>query len=115
MRNCQFYKLHRRQLFCDIKQPRLFYSPGVKQPKPHPQKRNFGKKTTKKTPPRILKRAWMIHARFLIGVFLVVNNRYVESFENSSFTRPSGGVLEVKAQNMKNEKVVCGSLLEFQF
>jgi hypothetical protein len=26
----------------------LFYSPGVKQPKPHPQKRNFGKKTTQK-------------------------------------------------------------------
>ena len=47
MRNCRFFKLHRRQLFCDIKQPRLFYSPGVKQPKagvkqpkPHPQKRN---------------------------------------------------------------------------
>jgi len=38
-----------------MKQPRLFYSPevkqpkaGVKQPKPHPQKRNFGKKTTQK-------------------------------------------------------------------
>ena len=41
---------------------------------------------------------------------------YVESFENSSFTRPSGGVFGVKlAQSMKNEKVVCGSLLEFQF
>ena len=41
---------------------------------------------------------------------------YVESFENSSFTRPSGGVFEVKlAQHMKNEKVVCGSLLEFHF
>ena len=40
----------------------------------------------------------------------------MEGFENSSFTRPSGGVFEVKlAQNMKNEKVVCGSLLEFQF
>ena len=39
-----------------------------------------------------------------------------EGFENSSFTRPSGGVFGVKlAQNMKNEKVVCGSLLEFQF
>ncbi len=48
MRNCRFFKLHRRQLFCDIKQPRLFYSPGVKQPKPHPQKRNVGKKTTQK-------------------------------------------------------------------
>ena len=34
--------------------------------------------------------------------------------ENSSFTRPSGGVFEVKlALNSKNEKVVCGSLLEF--
>ena len=41
---------------------------------------------------------------------------YLEGFENSSFTRPSGGVFEVKlAQNMKNEKVVFGSLLEFQF
>jgi hypothetical protein len=39
---------------------------------------------------------------------------FVESFENSSFTRPSGGVFEVKlAQNSKNEKVVCGSLQEF--
>ena len=38
----------------------------------------------------------------------------MEGFENSSFTRPSGGVFDVKlAQNSKNEKVVCGSLLEF--
>ena len=37
----------------------------------------------------------------------------MEGFENSSFTRPSGGVFDVKlAQNSKNEKVVCGSLLE---
>ena len=43
-----------------------------------------------------------------------VNREFVESFENSSFTRPSGGVFEVKlAQNMKNDKVVFGSLLEF--
>ena len=48
--------------------------------------------------------------------FSAKNRGYVEGFENSSFTRPSGGVFEVKlAQNMKNEKVVCGSLLEFQF
>ena len=38
----------------------------------------------------------------------------MEGFENSSFTRPSGGVFDVKlAQNSKNEKVVCESLLEF--
>jgi len=42
MRNCRFFKLHRRQLFCYIKQPE------VKQPKAHPQKRNFGEKTTQK-------------------------------------------------------------------
>jgi hypothetical protein len=42
------------------------------------------------------------------------NRGYVESFENSSFTRPLGGVIEVKlVQTSKNEKVVCGSLLEF--
>ena len=42
------------------------------------------------------------------------NREFVEGFENSSFTRPSGGEFEVKlAQNSKNEKVVCGSLLEF--
>ena len=41
----------------------------------------------------------------------------VESFENSSLTRPSGRVFEVNfAQNMKYEKEkVCESLLEFQF
>jgi len=44
MRNCRFFKLHRRHFFFDIKQPKA----GVKQPKPHPQKRNFGKKTTQK-------------------------------------------------------------------
>ena len=38
----------------------------------------------------------------------------MEDFENSSFTRPSGGVIEVKlALNSKNEKEVCGILLEF--
>ena len=38
----------------------------------------------------------------------------MEGFENLSLTRPSGGVFDVKlAQNSKNEKVVCGSLLEF--
>jgi hypothetical protein len=39
---------------------------------------------------------------------------FVEGYENSSFTRPSGGAFGVKlAQNSKNEKVVCGSLLEY--
>ena len=47
---------------------------------------------------------------------LQYNRGYLEGFENSSFTRRSGGVFEVKlAQNMKNEKEVFGSLLEFQF
>ena len=49
------------------------------------------------------------------GFSQALNREFVEGFENSSFTRPSGGVFEVKlAQNMKNEKGVCGTLLEFQ-
>jgi len=55
MRYCRFLKSHRRQLAQLHKKPQMFYSPGVKQPKitvkqpkPHPQKRNVGDKTTQK-------------------------------------------------------------------